>query len=343
MIDIIGTLSSMLTFCGIYTILSLSLNLEYGYAGLPNFGKSMFYAIGAIAGGSISAHLILYFGGVVCDPWTWQATQARWQLSLSRPDLSLTLFFSSLIISAGFGAIIGYLAAYPALKLKEDYLAITLLVFAEVLRVFVRTFKPIAGGPYGLSGIPHPFAWLNDVMIASVLYALLVWIIVAFMYLFIRRIVNSPWGRLLKAIRDDEFLALSLGKKTSLIKGQTLALGSSFAAVAGCLFAHYISYVHADNFTTVQTFDILVITILGGVATLKGPVIGAVIMTLIDRLSKVIVTVGVNFIPIDLSYFRYVITGLILILLIYYKPTGILKEEPIKTLAYKMVKNERDS
>lgn len=335
---------SFLVFYGIYFILSISLNLEYGYAGLPNFGKVFFYSVGAYTAGSLTAHVLRWasFGPVgerlgiepVFDICSGMAAVVRERLAAENPGLMAAIFVGSLLLAAVVGGAAGYFLSYPALRVREVYVAMVLLIVAEISRSYVRANPAIACGAHGLVGIPNPLLWIDNPAVRGLSYAAIVLAIAGFMYFIAQRLVDAPFGRVLKAVRDDELAAQVLGKRVALVKGQVMAIGSAMAAVAGALYAFHVQFVGAEDFIPVITFNVLAMVILGGAANHKGVALGALVMTMVDRFSRTsfLALLGIQ-LPFDVNFLRYVIIGALLVALIMFRPQGLLPERPIRTPA----------
>jgi len=340
-LEILPLLTSIATFYGIYFILSLSFNLEYGFAGQANFGKVFFYSIGAYIAGIFTARILWGMAGVEgVDFFSDFAADIRLGVAASHPWVITALFIASLLLAALLGGVFGYLASYPALRLRGDFLAIFLIAVGEIGRVFVRTYEPLTGGVYGLSGVPNPMVWLGDPQ-ARVFYALTVLAIAFIIHFLVGKLVNSPYGRLLKSIRDDELVSNVLGKKTPWVKGQALIIGSSLAAVAGALYAFYIQTIFADDFISMLTFTAITMVMLGGVANNAGVALGTLVLTLLDRLTRpsVLNMIGITVrLPFDITYLRYVVVGVLIILILMFKPEGLIPEKPVKTPALEIAK-----
>lgn len=316
------------------------MNLEYGYGGQPNFGVVAFYAAGAYVAGNI-ANLVLLPLASGLDPFMPEAVSMKMQAATQNPLLAVFFFILALASSALIVGVFGYLASYPALRLKEDFLAIVLLAFGEILRVIVRNYYPIAGGTIGLGGIPNPFVWIRDAQTIRLSYMILVLGFAGGSYIFAEKLCNSPYGRMLKAIRDDEEVASAFGKKVPWVRGQIMFIGSMLAGVAGALYAMYSGYVQADDFLPFKTFEIWVMVMVGGLANNKGAFFGAFVMTLVEKtLSIISIELSLLHLPFDPSYLRYVILGAIMIFVLLYKPSGIIPEGRVKTPAWRVVEKK---
>ncbi|TLZ43312.1 MAG: branched-chain amino acid ABC transporter permease [Methanobacteriota archaeon] len=274
--------TSIATLFGIYAILALSFNLEYGYTGQPNLGKVFFLSIGAYVAGAVVAHTIAALTGYGEDLFTARAANARLLYAAANPGAILGLFAVILVLATLAGAAFGVLASYPALRLRGDFLAIVLIAVGEVGRVFVRTYQPIAGGNIGTGGVPNPFVFLGD-RTGRVAFSLVALALALVVFLLVQRLSNTPFGRVLKSVRDDELVSNVLGKRAPQVKALVLAVGSGIAAIAGVLWAFWYQTVAADDFVPQTTFLVVAMVLLGGAANHRGALVGAIAMTVMDR------------------------------------------------------------
>jgi ABC-type branched-subunit amino acid transport system permease subunit len=296
-----------LVYINIFAILALSLNIEAGQTRLMNFGKVAFFAIGAYT------------------------------------SALLTMAGAPFLVGLGAGmalaGLMGFLLSVPALKLREDFLAIASIAFGEIIRLILLNERWLTKGPIGLRGIPQPLraeegvsGTLKGILVDGlfggdyqVFYLVLSSAALVGVYLFMRRIIASPYGRVLKAIREDELVALTLGKDTFRFKAQALVIGSAVAGLAGSLFAHYITFIAPDNFMPTVTFAVWTMMVMGGMGNLGGVVLGAALIQVFERSTRFIK----DFVdlPVDPVNFRMVVLGLLLILFIMYRPSGIIPEK----------------
>jgi len=336
-IDIPSFLISSATFFSLYSILALTLNLEYGFSGQLNFGKVLFYAVGAFSTGIIIANILpLLAGAVQYDLCGAEAMQQRILLGRSVPHLTIPLFFVTLVAGASVAAVFGYLLSTPALRIKEGfYLGIVLMAASEAVRIIARSYEPLVCAYHGLGGIPNPLAWVDNPQVEMIGMPAIIWITAILIYIYVNRLTNSPFGRMLKAIRDDEVASDAYGKFVRKAKVKVLVLGSAISGLAGVLYTYYIGFVAADDFITARTFDVWVIVTLGGTGNNKGVLLGSLVMTVIDRGTRML-SAGITGleIPFEVNYLRFVIVGFIMLLLLLYRPQGILPEKPIKTPAF---------
>ena len=276
----------------IYMLLTIGLNLQYGYTGLINFGVVAFFAIGAYA----SALLTL----------------AGWPL--------LPAFLVA-IAAAG-------IAAYPigllSLRLSDDYLAVVTLGFSEVVRLLIQQEQWLTKGVQGLPGIPRLFGSLGvgeyaDLATLGVL-ALCNGAAVAIMV----HLVRSPYGRLIQAIRDDEVAVEAIGKDPRRYKVQVFMLGAGLAGLAGAFYAHFITYLSPEQFLPLVTFYVWIAMIIGGTGRTSGAVAGSLILMVFLEGSRF----ARDWIPgvseVQMASVRLAIVGLALILFTLYRPQGLM-------------------
>lgn len=345
-VDIIGAASSFATFFGVYAILSLSLNLEYGFAGQPNFGKVLFYSVGCYMAGYISTVILLNLRGVAVGMASPEALIMRGAVAQSDPLLNAASFVVALIVGFVFAGCVGYVASFPALKVREDFLAITLLAAGEIVRIVVREIDWFSGGTQGVSGIPNPFIWISYPQTRYLAYALLVLGLTLLTYICISRLASSPYGRLLKSVRDDETASSSLGKNIPRVRGMVLFIASGFAGIAGVLYTYYSGFVQADAFIPAVTFAIWVMVIVGGSANINGSLAGALIVSIIDISTRVFsleIQGSVLGRIFDPNFSRYVIYGVLVAVVLLYRPTGLLPEKPIRTPAWDVIGEESNA
>lgn len=296
---------NFLVFVGIFGIVALSLNLEFGFAGLANFGKVAFFLVGAYT------YAVLSQIGVP--------------------------FYLCLIAGALTSAIFGLLISLPALRLRADYLAIAILAFGEILRLIVQAERWIAGGIWGINVSPI-FPWMGSSLVYRLENVGLVFICLLICFLVAQLLANSPYGRVMRAIREDEVAAEALGKDRAKYKAQVLMIGSAMAGVAGGLYAQYLSYIEpVTMFLPTVTFTVWMMVILGGPANNWGALLGAGLVELFDKGANIIATKYPN-LPVDPGNLQYILFGALIILVLLYRPGGLLKESPIKTKALQLAR-----
>lgn len=277
----------ILVITGIYIILTLSLNLIVGFTGLAALGHIAFACIGAYT----SSLLALNFG---ISPWL------------------------GLLIGAILAGIFGIIIGYPSLRLKGDYLALATFGLGIIVYSVVKNWVSLTRGPMGLPGIPQ-FPLFGYEISNVFSYLILVLIFVSLAFIAIRNITNSPFGRILKGIREDEIGTLAMGKNVNRYKLIVFVVGAFFAGIAGSLYAHYITFIDPSSFTVMESIAVLLMVVFGGMASLKGSFIGASILVILPELLRFLGMPSSIAAPL-----RQMIYGLLLIVLMLLRPQGLL-------------------
>ncbi len=311
-----NTANSLLNAEALYLALAaIGLNIHFGYTGLLNFGQVGFLAIAAYGLGVGVTYLGLPFG-------------------------------LSILLGLALAVLLALLLGIPTLRLRADYLAIATISSSEVIRLVARSasMRDITGGSSGLTGFANGFYDLNPLGEGTVgfwwfqysssrAWLLLVgWSLVILGSLLVFMLMRSPWGRVLKAIREDEDAVRSLGKNVVSYKMQALILGGLFGALAGFIFALANSSIQPDNYSTLLTFFAYTALIMGGTARVAGPVLGSVLFIgLFVFLENFLVqAVRAEYIPSaimtinQIGVVRGILVGVVLMLLMIYRPQGLL-------------------
>ena len=277
----------ILVITGIYIILALSLNLIVGYTGLPALGHAAFFCVGA------------YFSSLV----------------------ALKLGFSpwiGLIIGAFAAAILGAVIGSASLRLKGDYLALATFGLGIIVYSVAKIWVSVTRGPMGLPGIPRfsVFGYSLDPIFS---YLILVAVFVLFTFFIIRRVVNSPFGRILRGIREDEIATLAMGKDVNKHKLLVFVIGAFFAGIGGSLYAHYITFIDPSSFTLMESIAILLMVVFGGMGNLLGSFLGASILVILPELLRFLGMPSSVAAPL-----RQMLYGVLLIILMLKRPQGLV-------------------
>jgi branched-chain amino acid transport system permease protein len=305
----LGFWSSVLVVAGIYAVVTLGLQLNVGFTGIVNFGQAGFMAVGAYT----MAILVL------------EAGMSFW--------LAMLL---AVLVTMGFGVLVGL----PALRLRSDYFAIVTLATAEVVRLVAQNATGLTEGNKGLycnfeDGGQTCFndSW-NDVSDsilgfienfwsdpeALVPLLIVVWVTVLIGTLALQYVQGTPWGRVLRAIREDEDAARALGKNTLLYKLQSLAISAVLGALAGFFLALFLTTITPDDYEPIVTFFAFGVLVLGGLASYRGVALGAVILWVLIEATRYVE------LPISeekAAALRFAIVGLVLIGLMAFRPQGM--------------------
>ncbi|MPZ00714.1 MAG: branched-chain amino acid ABC transporter permease [Actinophytocola sp.] len=302
-----------------YTLAAIGLNMHFGYTGLLNFGQAGFMAIGAYSVG----------------------------ISIAVGGLSLG---QALLVAIAVVVVLAFIMGVPAMRgLRTDYFAIVTIAVAEIIRLFMRSasLEDYTGGSDGLQGFVGDFRSMNPYgggfidmglfkIPGNLLWVITVgWTLVAVGFLLVWLLMRSPWGRVLKAIREDEDVVRALGKNVSAYKMQSLIFGGIFGALGGIVFAFGQASANSDNFTAQTTFFAYAVLILGGAARVLSPLAGAIIfwLSLIFIENVLVQAVAAGIIPTTIvnntqtSLVRFVLLGLALMLLMIFRPQGIFGDK----------------
>lgn len=344
--EILLFVTDTLRWIALYAIVTLSLNLEAGYAGIPNFGKALSVAIGAFVAGAFSGRLAGYLLGVDTTGYSDPDKNALIisninKLIVNEPLVALVVMLTTLLLAILIGAIVGYLASYPAIRLRQDYLAITLLAIAEGVRLVGYNYTHFVGGTRGLY-VPNVFRAFTDN--PTRLSALVMVIFASLVFLYIEKTLQSPLGRVLRAIRDDEKAAEALGKDVTRFRVKTIIVSSAIAAIAGVLDVFdKASIVPATYDRVTWTFIPWALMMLGGAANNKGVILGVLAYVIGSRMIYLYKYKLMAIVPFDVVWLEKILLGILIILILMFRPQGILPEEPTKTIDLKsIVRKERE-
>lgn len=276
----------LLIYLDIYLIVAMSLNLLMGYGGLLQVAHAAYYGIGAYA----AALAMLRFG---------------------------VGFFPAVGLAIVVAGIMSLVVSLPAWRFRGDYFVMVSLAVQSVGYSLLYNWVDLTNGPFGLTGIPRPFilGYKFDTIGAVTLFASA---IAGMCILGTVLLLRSPWGRLLKAMRDDELAARSLGKNTRVVKLQAFMLACALVAVAGSLYATYVSYLDPTSFTLDESVLMLSMVIVGGTGNIRGPLVGAFILIALPELLRF-----VHIPDAVAANVRLMIYGLLLVLMAHFRPQGV--------------------
>lgn len=309
----------LLVFIAINVILATSLNLINGFTGQFSIGHAGFMAVGAYS----SAFFTVTYGKAV------EASLAFMGETLA----SSVVLLIAILIGAIVAAVAGLMVGIPSLRLKGDYLAIVTLGFAEIIRIVILNIDAVGGATgYTVGGYAN-FLWIGIFAVITVVV--------------IHNIVKSDAGRALVSIREDELAAEAMGVNVTRYKVTSFVIGSSFAGIAGVLFAHYNKFLSTNDFQFIKSFEIIIMIVIGGMGSMTGAILGAIIVTILPELLRQLpdVTIPFSYLcslfqniglinastvcsswdwTIKFADLRLVIFALILILTMILRPQGIL-------------------
>jgi branched-chain amino acid transport system permease protein len=303
--DLLAYGAFFLTVALTYAIICLGLNVQWGQTGLFNVGVAGFVAIGAYASALLTTPdapgRLGGFGLPILVGWTGGA------------------------LAAGIAT---FLVGALTMRLRADYLAIATFGVAVAVQLCLLNLEQVTGGPFGIGFIPRPFAdSAGSPMLFAALNLAVLTVVVALLYLGLERLVRSPWGRVLRAIREDETAALALGKSAVRFRLQAFAIGGAIMGLAGAVQAHFIGFIAPENYMPTLTFQVWAMLIVGGSGNNRGAILGAVLVWGIWAMSAAVVS---SLFPPDqqarAASLQIVLIGLALCAVLLLRPRGILGE-----------------
>ena len=298
-------LVSVLIAGGIYAILCLALNIQWGMGGLFNAGIAGFFAVGA------------YTSAIV--------TTAATEKHLGGFDLPIPFGLAAAAIVAG---VTGWAVAKICVRLKSDYLAMASVGIAEILRLVIVNEQWLTNGSLGISGVPRPFGDTFQGRSSDIAYLAVVWVIVAVVYVMCQRLNDSPWGRTLRAIRDNEASARAAGKDVDWFRLQTFVIGCAIMGVAGALSAHYFKFLSPSaTEPLLVTFLVWVMLMAGGSGNNRGAIAGAIAIWSLWSMTEIFTTRLPPEWTTRSSYIRMLLVGLLLQFVLQKFRSGLIPEK----------------
>ena len=274
-----GYIIDVTVLSGIYIILALGLNVVVGFTGLLNLGFVAYYAIGA------------------------------YSFALLNTKLGMG-FWSAMPLSVLITVLGGFLFAIPAVRLKGDYLALVTLGFGEIVHITLNNWDSFTKGPNGISGITPPsFFYLELSSLSSLYYLVLFFVVIAIVVM--RRVRSSKIGRAWIAIREDEIATAAMGINNTMYKLYAVAFGAFWAGLAGSLFATKMRFISPESFTFMESVLILCMVIIGGIGSIAGVILGAVILVFLPEVLR------------EVQLYRMLALGAGLVVLMIFRPQGL--------------------
>jgi branched-chain amino acid transport system permease protein len=293
--------SRLLVFIAINIILATSLNLINGFTGQFSIGHVGFMAVGAYS----SAYFTVNYGKSIAMAFSF----------LGETAASGVVLLIAILIGLFVSALAGLLVGIPSLRLKGDYLAIVTLGFAEIIRIVILNIDAVGGATGYQVGGSANFFWIGILAVVTVV--------------IIHNIVKSDIGRALISIREDELAAEAMGVNTTRYKVISFVIGSGFAGIAGVLFAHYNRFLSTNDFQFIKSFEIIIMIVIGGMGSMTGAILGALIVTLLPEALRYLPDIQIGATTIKFADLRLVIFALILVLTMLLRPQGIIGTKEI--------------
>lgn len=307
MIDILSFVIFFFIICSFYIISSLGLNIQYGFTGMFNVGIAGFFAVGA------------YTSAILTGPEYADTIFGGFQLPI------IFGWLCAIVVSGLAGVLVGLVT----LRLREDFLAISTFGIAICIQLVALNSESVTRGPNGLYAIPKPFSrFLDSAFMSNLIYLIICIMTIVAIYYALERVVKSPWGRVLRSIREDEVAAEALGKNVFMYRLQAFVLGCGIMGLAGAMYANFVRFISPQDFLPIFTIQVYVMLIVGGKGNNLGAIVGAIVIWALwsasDSLINFIVTPDYQ---TQAAALRIIIVGMVLVLMLLFKPSGILPEK----------------
>lgn len=293
------------TFAGIYAVLALGLNVQWGSTGMLNIGIAGFFAVGAYTSAILTAPASAGGAAGLALPWPLGLAAAMAVAAL---------------LAGGIGII--------TVNLRSDYLAISSIGIAEIVRLVLKNEGWLTHGVRGMSSIPRPFkGWVEGG--DQALFLAFVLAVALTVYLALERGHRAPWGRVLRAIRDNETTARAMGKNSLAFRLQAFVLGSAIMGLAGALYAHFVGFISPEAFDPIfATFIVWVMLIAGGSGNNRGAVLGAFVIWAVWAGAEIVINRLPPEIVTQAGAMRVMLIGILLVAILMVRPQGLLPERP---------------
>lgn len=317
-------------------IITISLNIEVGLLNIPQFGRLLAVLMGALVAAAIPGRILAAMYGY---PWgaeyakdvvNYKIVPELNRMLASNPLLSIGMLVLTLVLAAGLGGLVGYLCAYPALRLKET-LGIVLLAFGDLAVTIAWNYEPLVGGTTGVF-VVDPLAFVGPEW-RFTLAALTTLSVSLLVYVYAELLVRSPYGRALKAARDSEVAACVYGKDIVKLRKQVLIIGGAIAGLAGALWSFFTLSMKAYTYNRLQwTFWPWAFMMLGGTGNNLGVLVGVLLYTIARYLIIVYKGAISTLIGISPEWLEYILVGGVIVAVVLFRPQGLLPEKPTYTL-----------
>lgn len=305
MIGVVSYLAFFATMAGILAIAVLGLNLQWGYTGLFNGGIVAFFGAGAYG--------TMILGG---------RPEASWLGGFNWP---FPLALAGGIVLAG---LVAWVVGVLTLRLRHDYLAIATFGVGVALESVARNAEPLTGGARGLRGFPRPFeALVGNNFVYGLVFLAMVMAVLAVVYFGLERLVNSPYGRLLRGVREDEVAARSLGKNPARLRLQAFVIGSMIMGAAGALYVSYTAFISPQDMAPILTFQIWAMLIVGGAGNNRGAILGTVLVWAVWTASGfALARYAPSAWQLYTGSIQYILIGSVIVGMLLWRPQGLLPE-----------------
>jgi branched-chain amino acid transport system permease protein len=327
-------------FFGLFVTVTMALNFQYGNAGVPNMACALSASMGGYTVSAIVTRLIYWIGkqaGLDILPMagisTWRHnndlnTHMMNEYLAEHAFLGITIFLFSLALGFFAGWALGYVISLPAIRLRATYLIIGLTTMTDLSQILTKIIVPISGGTKGMF-VPNVLAWYpGDRTILIVVVTLTTCLVC---YLFLRRMLNSPYGRLMRAVRENDLTVNSVGKDVTAIRRNVLMFGSGIIAVLGVLLSYYYCYSIGGGFNiSTWTYWPWMMLVIGGLGNYAGTYVGCALVVAVRRLIIFSKWHLARLIWFPIVIFEQQLLGLLFLVILILRPNGLIPERPLR-------------
>ncbi len=328
----------------LYLIVTMNLNFMYGYTGIPHFGISLSVAGGGYVVGAFSGRILRWMYNVYPElGFMYENSKITNEINAhlaNDPVTGIGIFLLMIVLSLVLNAGLGYIVSRPAIRLSGSYLIIVLIGMAEAMRIIGMNYYPMVGGTFWVS-VPDVFNWMGDFRIEG--FLIICTIFTLGIFILLQTISTSPLGRLVRAIRENPTSAECVGKDVVGIRTKVVVLCSALTSIAGVLYGFYIHAVLSTSYTRgAWTFYPWLMLMVGGIGNNMGAAVGTFIFITLRRLIIFFKHDIEIFVPFQVQWLEQILTGVMLLMIILFRPQGLLPEKPTKMrgLDYEKLHNE---
>lgn len=316
----------------LYLIVTMNLNFMYGYTGIPHFGISLSVAGGGYVVGAFSGRILRWIYNVYPElGFMYENSKITNEINAhlaNDPFTGIGIFLLMIVLSLVLNAGLGYIVSRPAIRLKGSYLIIVLIGMAEAMRIIGMNYYPMVGGTFWVS-VPDVFNWMGDFRIEG--FLIISTLLTFGMFILLQAISTSPLGRLVRAIRENPTSAECVGKDVVGIRTKVVVLCSALTSIAGVLYGFYIHAVLSTSYTRgAWTFYPWLMLMVGGIGNNLGAALGTFLFITLRRLIIFFKHDIEIFVPFQVQWLEQILTGVMLLMIIIFRPQGLLPEKPTK-------------
>jgi len=322
----------LLMFFLLYLIVTMNLNFMYGYTGIPHFGISLSVAGGGYVVGAFTGRILRWLYNVYPElDFMYENSKITNQINVhlaNDPFTGISIFLIVIVLSLILNAGLGYIVSRPAIRLSGSYLIIVLIGMAEAMRIIGMNYYPLVGGTFWIH-VPDVFNWMGNFRTEG--YLIVCTIFTFGIFLLLQAMSTSPLGRLVRAVRENPTSAECVGKDVVGIRTKVIMLCSALTSIAGVLYGFYIHAVLSTSYTrSAWTFYPWLMLMVGGIGNNIGATIGTFIFITLRRLIIFFKHDIEIYVPFQVQWLEQILTGAMLLLIILFRPQGLLPEKPTK-------------